>query len=68
MPEDLLGLNGYLGIEVYNATCDVTVAKGYSSVYWDILLHNGRFTYGFAVDDDAHRGLMLRGPTDACKG
>ena len=67
MPEDLLGLDGYLGIEVYNATCDVTVAKGYSSVYWDILLHNGRFTYGFAVDD-AHGGLMLGRPTDACKG
>ena len=67
MPSELLELDGYLGIEVYNATCDVTVAKGYSNVYWDILLHNGRFTYGFAVDD-AHRGLMLRGPTDACKG
>jgi len=65
--EDLTSINGYLGIEIYNATCDVSVAKGYSTVHWDNLLHRGRYTYGFAVDD-AHRGLSLQTPTDTCKG
>jgi len=64
---DLTEIDGYLGIEVYNATCDVSVAKGYSTVYWDNMLYRGRFTYGFAVDD-AHRGLSLQMPTDTCKG
>jgi len=64
---DLQEMNGYLGIEVYNATCDVSVAKGYSNVYWDALLCREKYTYGFAVDD-AHLGLSLRRPTDTCKG
>jgi len=65
--EDLQEINGYLGIEVYNATCDVSVAKGYSAVYWDNLLYRERYVYGFAVDD-AHGGLSLKRPTDTCKG
>jgi len=64
---DLQEINGYLGIEVYNATCDIAVAKGYSTVYWDNLLYRKRYTYGFAVDD-AHTGLSLQRPTDTCKG
>ncbi|RJS92615.1 hypothetical protein CW705_02625 [Candidatus Bathyarchaeota archaeon] len=65
--KDLLEMNGYLGIEIYNATCDVSVAKGYSTVYWDNMLYRGIYTYGFAVDD-AHGGLTLQRPTDTCKG
>ena len=65
--EDLTNISGYLGIEVYNATCDLSVAKGYSTVHWDNLLYRGRYTYGFAVDD-AHEGLSLQRPTDTCKG
>jgi len=65
--KDLMDINGYLGIEVYNATCDVSVAKGYSTVYWDNMLYRERYTYGFAVDD-THGGLTLQRPTDACKG
>jgi len=64
---DLQDIDGYLGIEIYNATCDVFVAKGYSTVYWDNLLYRGRYIYGFAVDD-AHTGLSFQRPTDTCKG
>jgi hypothetical protein len=66
-PRDLMEIDGYLGIEVYNATCDVSVAKGYSRVHWDALLHAGRYTYGFAVDD-AHGGLSIPGSADTCRG
>jgi len=65
--KDLLEINGYLGIEIYNATCDVSVAKGYSTVYWDNMLYRGIYTYGFAVDD-AHGSLNLQRPSDTCKG
>jgi len=67
--EDLEKLEGYLGIEVYNATCEVSVAKGYANVHWDTLLSRGKLTYGFAVDD-VHVGDLLprKRPTDACRG
>lgn len=67
--EDLENIKGCLGIEVYNATCEISVAKGYANVYWDILLSKGRITYGFAVDDIHTGGLIpYRRPSDAYKG
>jgi predicted metal-dependent phosphoesterase TrpH len=64
--ETLLSLKGYLGIEIYNTTVDLSVAKGYSTVHWDNLLVEGRHTFGFAVDD-SHGGLALNKPIDTCK-
>ena len=64
--ETLLALKGYLGIEIYNTTCDLSVAKGYSIVQWDSLLVEGGYAFGFVVDD-AHGGLALPKPTDTCK-
>jgi len=51
---ELLNLKGYLGIEVYNHTCEVTKGKGYSNVHWDELLQAGRKTWALAVDDGHH--------------
>ena len=42
------------GVEVYNTVCDLTKAKGYSSVHWDELLDAGHRMLGFAVDDTHH--------------
>jgi hypothetical protein len=50
----LLAVNGYLGIEVYNATAS-KIGKAYSSVQWDDLLNYGRYLPALAVDD-AHDG------------
>ncbi|RLE79439.1 MAG: hypothetical protein DRJ52_08405 [Thermoprotei archaeon] len=63
---DLLKLEKYLGIEVFNTTCEVDVLRGYSVVHWDMLLTAGRRVYGFAVDD-AHWSFRQYKPVDACK-
>ena len=46
-------LTGYVGIEVYNGTCDFA-CHGTSSVHWDQLLGQGTIVGGSACDD-AHR-------------
>lgn len=48
---DMIGLKGYLGIEVFNTTCFNSIAKGHSVVHWDDLLARGKQAWGFAVDD-----------------
>jgi len=51
---DLLSLKNYVGIEVYNSTCEKAKGKGYSSVHWDEILQEGRKVWGLAVDDTHH--------------
>jgi predicted metal-dependent phosphoesterase TrpH len=48
---DLLGLEGCLGVEVFNANCEVEIGKGYSMQCWDDLLQRGKRFFGFATDD-----------------
>jgi len=48
---DLLNIEGYIGIEVYNGASEATIARGFSTVHWDNLLTQGRNVYGFATDD-----------------
>ncbi len=63
--EDLISLEHYLGVEVYNTGCDVECAKGFSMIHWDGVLVTGKPIYGLAVDD-AHR--YLTPPIDALGG
>ena len=63
--EDLIKLEKYIGIEVYNTGCDVECAKGFSMVHWDGVLAHNRLVYGLAVDD-AHR--YVSPPVDALGG
>lgn len=53
----LMSLNGYIAIEVYNATCSKR-GKAFSSVCWDDLGEAGRIVGGVAVDD-VHEGRDL---------
>jgi hypothetical protein len=62
---DLIRYKGYLGIEIFNSTCHLSISKGYSTTHWDDLLARGRFAYGFAVDD-AHWHFNPHRPVDAC--
>ncbi|MCD6509389.1 MAG: CehA/McbA family metallohydrolase [Thermoprotei archaeon] len=62
---DLMDIEGYIAIEIYNTGCDVEVGKGYSTVHWDGLLSRGLMIWGVAVDD-AHRYFMY--PIDADGG
>jgi len=66
---DLMSIDGYHAIEVYNTVCDVMIARGQSMVHWDDLLTRGRAVGGVAVDDchhgydDLHQGwLMVKAP------
>ena len=56
---DLLPLEGHIGIEVYNRTCD-NPGKGISSVQWDDMLLAGEMIGAVAVDD-THRSRDLFG-------
>jgi len=64
---DILRLTGYIGIEVYNTSCDYSIGKGHSHVYWDGLLSRGRCVWGVA-DDDVHWHFNDHRPLDACGG
>jgi uncharacterized protein involved in propanediol utilization len=48
---DLVNITGYAGIEVYNTTCDLSIARGYSNVHWDDLLSIGQKVNALAVND-----------------
>ena len=56
---ELLDLQGHVGIEVYNATCQHGCGRGPAEMVWDILLAHGKRLWGFAVDD-AHRSEDYR--------
>ena len=51
---DIRSLRPIIGIELYNTGCDVEIGRGFSTVHWDNLLHDGMALGGLAVDD-AHR-------------
>lgn len=48
---DLLPAEAFVGVEVYNGTCDHGIGRGYSEYIWDELLVRGRRLFGLAVDD-----------------
>ncbi|HBG26037.1 MAG: hypothetical protein A2Y10_03795 [Planctomycetes bacterium GWF2_41_51] len=57
--QNLLELQDYIGIEVYNAVCDNGTARGYSDVHWDQLLNKGRYLPAIAVDDTHKDGRIV---------
>ena len=63
---DLINLEGYLGVEVFNTTCFDAIAKGHSAVHWDDLLARGKRLWGFA-SDDTHQKISDRSPIDICR-
>jgi len=58
---ELLDLQGHVGIEIYNATCQHGCGRGPAEMVWDILLAHQERPWGFAVDDAHHS-------EDYCKG
>lgn len=49
--DDMLGLKGYTGIEIFNAGCWLEINKGHALVHWDGILRRGRQVWGIAADD-----------------
>jgi hypothetical protein len=62
---DMLSIDGYIGVEVFNSTCHYSIGKGFSQIHWDDLLARGKRLWGFAVDD-AHHHTSDHRPTDVC--
>ncbi len=53
-----LALGGDIaGLEIYNAGCELEVARGLSTVHWDELLERGERCLGIATDDSHHADL-----------
>lgn len=48
---DMLAVEGYIGLEIFNTVCEREIARGLSRVHWDNLLEAGRTPLGFATDD-----------------
>jgi len=46
-----------VGIEVFNAGCELEVGRGLASVHWDELLEAGRLCAAIATDDSHHPGF-----------
>jgi hypothetical protein len=49
--DEFLGCDGLLGIEIYNAGCDLEIGRGLSTVHWDEALEAGKHLLGIAADD-----------------
>ena len=56
--EMMKALRGYLGIEIYNAVCDLLPGSAYAVCEWDRLLSLGRRVWGFASDDSHGAGQV----------
>jgi hypothetical protein len=58
--QQILSLSGFIGIEIYNNTCEKSQGKGYSNVHYDELLGDGCKLFCFAVDDAHHHFCEYR--------
>lgn len=53
LPEDLLSLEGFFALEIYNAQCAVDGDDaGEGVLYWDLLLRQKKRIWGYAADDN----------------
>jgi hypothetical protein len=52
--EDCTGL---VGLEVWNAGCELEIGRGDSSLHWDEALERGRNVFALATDDSHHPGF-----------
>ena len=64
---DVLGLDGILGLEVYNHSVHMNVKRGLAAQHWDAALARGKRLLGFATDD-AHYHFNDYRPSDVCGG
>ena len=54
--EQFEGCRGLVGIEVWNAGCELEVGRGDSSIHWDEALERGHRLSALATDDSHHPG------------
>ncbi|WP_105615202.1 CehA/McbA family metallohydrolase domain-containing protein [Vallitalea okinawensis] len=59
LPEDLLNIDHYFALEIYNSQCAVDGDDtGTGVVYWDLLLRKGMKVWGFAADDNHNKDVI----------
>lgn len=56
-PGTLVLPTNVVGVEVFNAGCELEVGRGLSTVHWDELLEAGRLCPAIAADDSHHPGF-----------
>lgn len=49
--------DGLVGLEVWNAGCELELGRGDASAQWGEALERGRLLYGIATDDSHHPGF-----------
>jgi hypothetical protein len=49
--DEFAGCRGLLGLEVYNAACELEIGRGLAAVHWDEALEAGERLFGLATDD-----------------
>jgi predicted metal-dependent phosphoesterase TrpH len=49
--------DGVVGLEVYNAACELEVGRGLAALHWDEVLESKREFFGLATDDTHHPGF-----------
>jgi hypothetical protein len=54
--EQFEACEGLVGIEVYNAGCELEIGRGEAGLHWDEALERGHRLYGIASDDSHHPG------------
>ena len=59
-PEELGAAPSLVGIEIWNAGCEIQQGNGLSTALWDALLHAGRPLFGLANDDSHEPGKDSR--------
>lgn len=56
-PEQFESVEGLVGLEVWNAGCELELGRGGAGLHWDEVLERGRRLYGIATDDSHHPGF-----------
>lgn len=55
--EQFESVDGLVGLEVWNAGCELELGRGDAGLHWDEVLERGRLLYGIATDDSHHPGF-----------
>jgi hypothetical protein len=55
--EDFESCQGLVGLEVYNAGCELEIGRGFAGMHWDEVLDRRRPFFAIAVDDSHHPGF-----------
>ncbi len=61
---DLLILDGYFAVEIYNHASQVESGVGVSTAHWDAVLRSGRRVWGVASDDNHNRNKFGEAPAE----